>query len=594
MNVLLTLKKMTAGLVGLYCCSMSFAFAQSSVSSSSLSSQASYAIVIGSGVPADIPGGAPNASLKSAAVFAWQEFIALNWPAQNNKRDQPDTTKFFGQHTGGPLVWETFRHKVEIFPGAGAPHGYAQGSSAGYGYDEPPKYVYSTPISACPSATPGSASSSLATITTPWVNLDENSQIGLAKMFAGVAPDTQGKTSQQVLFMAKANRTEYVYVAQNKWYGEVAPPFTATAEEVAATKKSAPAGGSLYVSFPFGTIEVKSAWRQLTSTELASGRFHSTRVRYYEQLQAASNSSSGTNTSNSSVAASPVICYRDATWGLVGLHIIQKTPTAPYFIYATFGQVDNLLDTTGKPIEDADGTLIRNADQTPLNPQIVSQNATSANPPTPQSIQSLSPQKVDCTPGDSLYYQNIPTQGDLTNPLPKGTVCIQKRIHDIPADIIAINKLAHKSIQDYNTANNLKSSPWSYYKLINVQSKPIAGKIPGTDYAGADKATYYQANMMIETDYNLQVFSGVFQHALKKYPDTPYNNLITDFNQNGTPAVNTQYAGTSYNMGGCMGCHGNAQVAGSDFSFILLGQRVQTPDTLGEISESVSNVMSQY
>ncbi len=601
MNRLFHSKKITS-IIALLCCSISSVFAQTGTSSSAASSQASYSIVIESNVPSDITGGAPNADLKTAAVFAWQEFIALNWPAMSGSRDKPDNTKYFGKTTGGPLVWETFRHKAEIFPASGKPHGYSQGSSADYGYDEPPQYVYSSNISACPSAAPNTSSassSSQGTITTPWVNLDENSQIGLAKMFAGVAPDTYGKTSQQILFLAKANRTEYLYVAKNKWYGDVTPPFAATAKNLAATQKSAPPGSSQFVSFPFGTIEVKSAWRQLTQTELASGKFHTTTVRYYEQLQSASANITATNTSatsasSSSAPAAPVICYRDATWGLVGLHIIQKTPTAPYFIFATFEQADNLLDTDGNPIEDVDGTLIRNADKTPMNPQIISKNATSANPASPESIQSLSPKTANCTPGDSLYYQNIPTQGNLVNPLPKGTVCIQKRVHDIPADIIAINKIAHQSIKNYNTANKIKSSPWSYYKLINVQYKPILGKVPGMDYTAADAATFYQANSMIETDYNLQVFSGVFQHALKNSPSTPYNNLITDFNADGTPAVNTRYAGTSYNMGGCMGCHGNAQAAGSDFSFILLGQRVTQPDTLGEISASGSNIMTQY
>jgi len=33
------------------------------------------------------------------------------------------------------------------------------------------------------------------------------------------------------------------------------------------------------------------------------------------------------------------------------------------------------------------------------------------------------------------------------------------------------------------------------------------------------------------------------------------------------------------NMGGCMGCHGNAQLNGDDFSFILLQGRVPEPET---------------
>ncbi|MCA1614101.1 MAG: hypothetical protein LC800_08105, partial [Acidobacteria bacterium] len=87
--------------------------------------------------PTDIPGGAASATLQSAAVFAWQEFVALNWPAvtqngQLNTRDQPDPKALFGDpkyggaQAVGPLVWHTFRHKVEIFPGTGKPHGYSE------------------------------------------------------------------------------------------------------------------------------------------------------------------------------------------------------------------------------------------------------------------------------------------------------------------------------------------------------------------------------------------------------------------------------------------------------------------------------------
>ncbi len=97
---------------------------------------------------ADIPGGAQNANLTQAAVFAWQEFIGLNWPAAAGTRETPDRSQFFGQNGtagGSPLVWETFRAKVELFPGNGSasqgPHGWDAGPPS-YGYGEPPAYIY--------------------------------------------------------------------------------------------------------------------------------------------------------------------------------------------------------------------------------------------------------------------------------------------------------------------------------------------------------------------------------------------------------------------------------------------------------------------
>jgi hypothetical protein len=53
-------------------------------------------------LPADIPGGAPKATLLQAAAFAWQEFIALTWPAQPTggaggyNRDTPNAQAIYG------------------------------------------------------------------------------------------------------------------------------------------------------------------------------------------------------------------------------------------------------------------------------------------------------------------------------------------------------------------------------------------------------------------------------------------------------------------------------------------------------------------
>jgi len=96
---------------------------------------------------------------------------------------------------------------------------------------------------------------------------------------------------------------------------------------------------------------------------------------------------------------------------------------------------------------------------------------------------------------------------------------------------------------------------------------------------------------VIETDYNLQVFSGSFQQGtqnggnsvislMNPVQSKNINNLITDFALDGTPVKNVQYNGASYNMGGCMGCHGNAQAGGADFSFILQSGPVTRPRPL--------------
>ena len=42
----------------------------------------------------------------------------------------------------GPLVWQTYRHKVEIYPGQGTPPGF-DAAKSDFGYSTvPPQYVY--------------------------------------------------------------------------------------------------------------------------------------------------------------------------------------------------------------------------------------------------------------------------------------------------------------------------------------------------------------------------------------------------------------------------------------------------------------------
>ncbi len=113
-------------------------------------------ITVGPAVPGDIPRGAPSAQLAQAAAFAWQEFIALNWPAlpqsaMAGTRDTPDTACAFDDPscTSRPKVWETFRSKLELFPGNfQPPNGYST-TAPDYGYDAAPAYNYQVAVTPC-------------------------------------------------------------------------------------------------------------------------------------------------------------------------------------------------------------------------------------------------------------------------------------------------------------------------------------------------------------------------------------------------------------------------------------------------------------
>jgi hypothetical protein len=416
-------------------------------------------------------------------------------------------------------------------------------------------------------------------------------------MYAGVVQSSSapGNSSPQLIrFLAKSNRTQYVYVASNsdpsnplnQWWSSIPiPVVTATKNYLSQNQASPPAGSSSMVSQPFGTTEVKAAWRVLNPDEIKSGRFHTQTVRFYEQ------GSGGANT----------FCYRDGTWGLVALHIIQKTPSAPFFIYATFEQADNLLTASGGKVEDADGNINSPAPATATTPQVClndPQPTPSKTPNTtpsslgqviltsnPATCQPLSQQTYCSSPGKELYYINAAFPP--TNNAPAGgNICVNKRDNAIPSEVIAANTTAHAAIAAYLKQNQIASAPWLTYKLVNVQyfpyDKVITTQTPnGSLYNGQppysaqhpSPSSFYQANIVVETNRALQLFSGGL---------TPLVTISTDWNVDGTQHKNTYYAGSHFDMGGCMGCHGsqgqNPGGQAGDFSVILARGSVVTPE----------------
>jgi hypothetical protein len=533
---------------------------------------------VSSNFPCDTFVPAPRVSLFGAAKFAWQEFFALNWPADVGsgttfRRERPSSTLPFGDPSyDGPLVWHTFRGKVEIYPGVGDPPGYQSSGADDFGYDFPPQYVY-----AKGDIPPGSK---MASAPTPWINLDENSQIGLNQIFVGNASSITDHPKNQILFMAKANREEYAYIASRKWWNKDLVPFEATAKFIQANQRDPEpypnAEAITHVSFPNNSVEIKAAWRKLSPNDKNPSHYYQTTVRYYYLKDP---------------KQPDKISYQDEKLALVGLHIIHKTPTAPYFIYATFEQADNILDANGNPVENADG------ERTPgqpgsdaMTPAIASVNAMG----TKYQTFNISGQFPD-NPGKQLYYQNtlyagLPTKGYQAGIQGSGhgpqeheelsNILVNHRINAIPFDIIQANISAHNLITSYAESKKINplDIPWQYYKLVNVQFKPIDKDRSkyGSDYTKDNASTYYQSNSTIETSYNIQKFSGRFYAEFDS--GSPRRFTITDFDASGNKFQNVIFDHAAYNMGGCMGCHGNAQHAGSGFSFILKNGRVSQPE----------------
>ena len=526
------------------------------------------AIDVSSMLPKDIAGGASAATLQQAAAFAWQEFIALNWPAMAGQRDIADQNQKFGAGAG-PLVWETFRGKAEIFnltkddAGNYVPPGYSA-TPPDYGYNTPPAYFYRTrSVPACPGQTEPASPA--------WVNIDETTEIGLAQMFAGgpAIQDSANTSPQLIRFAVKANHVEYEYVAKNQYFisGSGSAKETAAMNNVKAydargplSPPPPPAG----ISFMPGTIEIKSAWRPLNAYDNAA-RFHVQTVRFYE---------------NKGPDNAP--CYFEQKWGLIALHIIQKTPSAPSFIYATFEQADNIRrPSDSAPVEDPDGNVINPpSDATPddARPRLAEGFTRRLSEPTA----TVTPTGLLCTPQTILYFKDNPGFAGLTG---GGAICVNQRDEPIQPDVIAVNLAAHVAITSYSVANGIES-PWLYYKLVSVQASPfdVSAISPIDPIHG--RGAFFQANIVVETNYTLQQFQGRIAGsgaptAVPVPPPKPLPppNVFTPATL--PPGV------VGVNMGGCMGCHGNAQVSkGTDFSFILAEGPTPYPDTPSALSDA--------
>lgn len=77
------------------------------------------------------------------------------------------------------------------------------------------------------------------------------------------------------------------------------------------------------LAFPDQSIELKNSWKVLTPDELTSNSFYTT---------------------YGSVKSPGKPCMENVALGLVGMHIVSKTPTHPEFIWATFEHKNNAPD----------------------------------------------------------------------------------------------------------------------------------------------------------------------------------------------------------------------------------------------------------
>lgn len=278
---------------------------------------------------------------------------------------------------------------------------------------------------------------------------------------------------------------------------------------------------------PVGSIQVKAAWLMLDGTE-AGGGYHTTEAIFYR---------SRPDPQNNAV----VECYEVATFGLIALHIIQRIHPDPFdkppggtFVFATWEHTSLDAEPSGYYYANYlafDGPL-----------------GTSGHFKFP----------VDLTPFPNFTAPDV------------GAIAVG-RLHPYPLGTTAgVNTAVRDQLPS--------GSVWRNYRLIGTQFVAVGSEQDSLQF----NQPFYLANLVVETNDGLQNFQGLPPGVIV----TPYYTQTKGIHIEGTNVTfqrelpNVLLGQQPYNMGGCMGCHGVAQLKGYSFSFVFTdGQRGSGLDT---------------
>lgn len=548
-------------------------------------------------------------------AWAWSSFAALNWPALASTdaatypsgfvRGVPDLTKSFATAVGtDATVWETFKEKRELFNSNATEDGWQQvtfdsqyAPSFLGGNVEPcvdidealhsrvkaqPRIISqiaktNSEDETAEVASPAQESqdalcAGYSTTTNPTLedcmmsfqpppNGDGTTEFNASELNyrTGVGPRVfKGSPAAEnfIYYEVKLNYDYYRYVASNDLNdydtavqmsanNEIFLPYRTSAQakpegskntdayatySAATTQACYQSGldtcslsncwGTVSDTNPpqLGAMQLKAAWLPTSLLDGDVSDYHTTQAVYYRD----------------SKLQPEGLCYNVEEFGLLGLHIIQRVHGG---------------DAAAANGEGIGGTFI-----------------------------FATWEHESIADGSGYSYVNYPSdQGkdqDNPPPYPNTAEGIQvSRLQDYPLSTTqAVTTTVHGDLPT--------TSVWQNYRLIGTQFQAIGSQSDSQ----ALGQPYYLANLVIETNRGLQQFQGqapylrVIDHYTEKGVPPPSGTLPSP---HFSPSIGNMVSGsTVVNMGGCMGCHGNAQTQGYTFSFVLLdGSKGTKPDT---------------
>jgi hypothetical protein len=364
---------------------------------------------LSSQMPADvcIPDGFPGIALDYFDDYSWRALVALVWPAAPGQRGVPASAKAIA--ASGPRVFETYKPLWEIFHTDGSAPAPAFNS-----YD-------------AASANPCAATARFGDVTIgSATGIDDIGQAGIGVL----DPPVAAQNGRYVRTLTLFNQIAFDHIVRNRFFlRDALPP-------VPSPRPDRPV-----IDFPNGSIAVKSAWIDVTDLPAALVKRFYTRTALMKRA-----AGSG--------------CAR-VTVGLIGLHVAQKTPSRPQWIWSSFEQADAV------PPKWADwpGAFALN-------------DATGAPMPetNPLSLVPLAPEPV--------RPFNV--------------------VRDAGAPILTATELT-----SYGYRHLLEGTPWQYYRLIVTQwprlegnqADPIPARVDGSvenTFPGSGAFSAF-ANVTMET-----------------------------------------------------------------------------------------------
>ena len=295
-------------------------------------------------LPALSPDVPPDVTLGGGAMLtgrqsdfdklSWATFVALNWPAGAD--GEPDKTKIIGQNGDDHTVWEAGKEVSEIFlPGGARPTPWGTPRTPPDTWPQACKDLFKTGdrLLVQVAKVPGILTATVEPFQT------------------GPLIDQYGQYSR---FEIIVNRPMFQTILDKTLYSKQG--------QTGVTPVIFPCGSKQ--TGQVGAIMVKATWKVLTDSEAKSGRFHKSSAILY--------------TASSTTPPIKEKCERIDV-GLVGMHIVHKTTSAPQWVWSTFEHVDN-CPTDGEapdlPVynyfnKDAKGLPVNTPPKRPWDPNTV-------------------------------------------------------------------------------------------------------------------------------------------------------------------------------------------------------------------------------